>query len=169
MPELIILHYQLSKDLWRQFIEAHYACNDRLRMRYLWGAVCIVIASLGFGGFYDNDVIAALLMGTGFYGVLSQHLLVSRSLRNAARHPFFDAELEVAITPGELAVRSGDSGYNQPWQNFVGYRKLKPGFLLYHDRHAFFFIPFSAMNDARIRSLTEILAAAGVPDLSRSR
>lgn len=168
MPEPITLNYQLTKDLWRQFFEAHYRCDGSLKMRYLWGAVCIVIASLGFGGFYDNRIIAGLLMATGFFGVLSQHLLVARSLHAAARHPFYGAELQVAIAPKEIAVRSGNSGYSQLWDNFVGYRRLKPGFLLYHGRHAFFFIPLSAMNNAQARRLAEILAAAQVPNLSKS-
>jgi len=169
MPEPITLHYQLTKDLWRQFFEAHYASDVSLRFRYMWGAVCILIAALGFGGFYDNPVVAALLMATGLFGVLSKHLLVARSLHGSARHPFYAAELEVTITPEEISVRSGNSGYSQPWQNFVGYRRLKPGFLLYHDRHSFFFIPLGAMNDSQVQRLAEILAAAQVPDLSGSR
>lgn len=168
MSEPITLNYQLTKDLWRRFFEAHYGCNASLKLRYLWGAVCIVIAALGFGGFYAQRYIAALLMATGFYGVLSPALLVARSLRGAARHPFYDAALEVAITPAEIAVRSGNSGYSQPWDNFVGFRRLEPGILLYHDRNAFFFIPREAMNHAQEQRLGRVLAAAGVPDLAHS-
>ena len=167
-PEPITLSYQINKDLWRQFLEAHYRCDGTLKFRYLWGAICIVIASFGFGGFYDNKIIASLLMATGFFGVLSQSLLVAKSLRGATRHPFFGAELEVAIAAEEIAVRSGNSGYRQPWNKFVGYRRLKPGFLLYHDRSAFFFIPGSVLNDLQAQRLLQILASARVPDLSRS-
>ena len=168
MPEVITLSFKLNKDLWRQFLEAHYGCDASLKLRYLWGAICILIAALGFGGFYDNRIIAALLMTTGFFGVLSSSLLVAKSLRRAVRHPFYGAELEVEVGPQEIAVRSGSSGYRQPWGNFVGFRSLKPGFLLYHDRSAFFFIPRGALNDLQFRRLGQILAAAGVPELKRS-
>lgn len=166
MPDTILLTYPLTREMWRQFFEAHYGCDATLRQRWLWGVVCIVIASLGFAGFYANLVIAGLLMATGLFGVLSRPLLVIKSLRSAVRHPFYGAELSVAISPGELAVRSGNSGYSQPWNNFVGYRRLKPGFLLYHDKNAFFFIPLSAMTAGDARRIEEILAAAKVPNLA---
>ncbi|PLY01653.1 MAG: hypothetical protein C0624_10060 [Desulfuromonas sp.] len=168
MPETILLTYSLSKELWRRFFEAHYGCEKSLTQRYLWGVVCIVIACLGFGGFYANISIASLLMATGLFGVLSKPLLVIRSLRTARKHPFYGAELSVAISPGELSVRSENAGYSQPWDNFAGYRKLEPGFLLYHDQHAFFFIPLEAMTAGDATRIVEILAAAEVADLGRN-
>jgi hypothetical protein len=48
----------------------------------------------------------------------------------------------------------------------VGYRKRAPGFLLYHDRNAFFFVPEGAMSAGQARQCKETLDAAGVPDLS---
>ena len=165
MPDTIILHYSLTRELWRQFFEAHYACDKSLKQRYLWGVVCIVIACLGFGGFYDNLLIAVLLLATGLFGVLSKPLLVIRSLRTASRHPFYGAELSVSISPEELSVRSESSGYSQPWENFAGYRKLAPGFPLYHDRHAFFFIPMSCMSAGHARRIHDILTEAKVADL----
>ena len=167
MPETIILSYPLTKVLWRRFFEAHFSCDPSLKQRYLWGVVCIVIAALGFGGFYDNVIIASLLMATGLFGVLSKQLLVIKSLRTAVRHPFYGAELTVSISPQELSVRSEEAGYSQPWKNFVGYRKLDPGFLLYHDQHALFFIPMEAMTAGNARRIVEILSEAKVPDLSK--
>jgi len=165
MSEFFILNYRLSKDLWRLFFEAHYRCDHSLKLRTLWGATCIVIGALGFGGFYESRVIAALLMATGFFGVLSKPILVIRSLRQACRHPFFGKELTVAVSSAEISVRSGTSGYAQPWSNFVGYRRLTPGFLLYHDRNAFFFIPASVMTAGQANRLEQILEGAGVQKL----
>lgn len=165
MPETIILNYRLTKELWRQFYDAHYSCDHGLTFRYLWGAVCIVIGSLGFGGFYDALGIAVLLMLTGFYGVLSKHLLIFKSLRTACQHPFFGKELVVAISPEEISVRSEMSGYSQPWGNFVGYRKRDPGFILYHDKNAFFFIPAVAMTAGNANRIVQILTAAEVPKM----
>ena len=165
MPETIILNYQLTKELWRQFFDAHYGCDHSLKFRSLWGAVCIVIATIGFGGYYESKVIAGFLLATGFYGVLSKHLLIFKSLRVACQHPFFGKELAVAISPAEISVRSDLSGYSQPWDNFVGYRKLDPGFLLYHDKNAFFFIPAAAMTAGNVNRIIQILAAAEVPNL----
>ena len=168
MSEAITLNYRLTKDLWQQFFNAHYGCDISLRFRFVWGVFCIVIACLGFGGFYDNPLVAVLLMATGFFGVLSRHLLVVRSLRTAARHPFYGAELEVAISPEEIAVRSGGEGDRRPWSSFVGYRSLKPGFLFYYDRNAFFFIPRNALNEMQSQGLMRILGAAHIPDLARA-
>ena len=165
---IIILHYRLTRELWQQFLDAHFSSNRTLKMRYLWGVVCIMIGALGFGGFYDSPAIASLLLATGLFGVLSKHLLVAKSLRTACRHPFFGEELTVAISQDELSVRSGTFGYRQPWNNFVGYRKQAPGYLLYHDRNAFFFVPEDAMSAGQSRRFKEILDAAGVPDLSGS-
>jgi hypothetical protein len=165
MSETIILDYRLTKDLWRRFFEAHYGCDNLLKLRYLWGVLCIIIGSLGFGGYYDAKLVAALLLATGFFGVLSKSILVGTSLRKACRHPFFGKELTVAVSPAELSVRSGSAGYSQPWHNFVGYRRLEPGFLLYHDRHAFFFIPASAMTAGYAKRITQILDAAEVARL----
>ena len=166
MPETIILNYHLSKALWRQFFDAHYSCDRALKLRYLWGALCIVIGSLGFGGYYQATAIAALLMATGFFGVLSKHLLIFKSLPAACQHPFFDKELTVAISTAEISIRSGISGYSQPWDNFVGYRHLEPGFLLYHDQNAFFFIPAPAMTSGYANRIVQILAQAEVPNLA---
>lgn len=165
MPETVLLHYRLSSDLWRQFFEAHYRCDRSLTVRYLWGVACIALGSLGFAGFYASRAVAALLLVTGFFGVLSRQVLVVRSLRNACQHPFLGKELTVAVSPEELAVRSGTAGYRQPWHNFAGYRRLDPGFLLYHDHNAFFFIPATAMTAGNATRLVQILEGAEVPRL----
>lgn len=166
MPENILVSYQLTRELWRQFFDAHYGCDPSIKLRYFWGAVCILIATLGFGGFYDAPLIAALLLATGFYGVLSKHLLIFRSLRTASAHPFFGRVLTAAIAADEISVRSGDSGYRQPWDNFVGYRRLAPGFLLYHDRNAFFFIPVAELSAGHAKQIEQIITTAGVPNLA---
>jgi len=165
MPETVTITYILSKELWRQFFNAHYGCDRQLKQRYVWGVFCVLIGSAGFGGWYDAPLVATLLLGTGLFAVLSKSLLVGRSLRKASRHPFVGKELTVMITPGEIAVRSGNSGYSLPWHDFVGYRHLNAGFLLYHDRNAFFFIPESALTAGYARRIEAILDAAGVAQL----
>jgi len=162
MPETIILNYRLTRDLWRQFYDAHYGCELSIKFHYLWGAICIVIGAFGFGGFYGSQLIAALLMVTGFYGVLAKHLLIYKSLRAACLHPFFGKELTVLISPAEISVRSEMSGYSQPWDNFFGYRQLAPGFLLYHNKNSFFFIPITAMTTGNAKRIVQILDAAKV-------
>jgi len=165
MPEIISLNYQLTKDLWRVFFEAHYSCDHSLKFRYLWGIACITIGSLGFGGFYESRLIAVLLLATGFFGVLSKQILVIKSLRSVCHHPFFGKELTVTVSRDEISVRSGNAGYSQPWDNFVGYRRLDPGFLLYHDQNAFFFMPASAMLPGQTKHTVQLLDAAEVPKL----
>jgi hypothetical protein len=162
MPETIIVQYRLTKDLWHRFFEAHYSCDRSLKLRWVWGAACVVIGCLGFAGFYPSRVVAALLLATGLFGVLSKHLLVAKSMRTARRHPFFGQDLTVSVSAEELSVRSGNSGYAQPWRNFAGYRRLASGFLLYHDHNAFFFIPAEALTAGYARRLEEILEGAGV-------
>ena len=163
MAESITIRYRLTRALWQRFFESHYACDRSLRLRTLWGVACIVIACMGFGGYYYSPLVAGLLLATGLFAVLSKPLLVIKSLRSACRHPFFGQELTVTAGPGEIAVRSGNSGYRQPWSNFSGYRRLKPGFLLYLDGNAFFFIPAEAMDAAQEEALQAFIVAAGVP------
>jgi hypothetical protein len=101
------IRYRLGKELWQRFYDVHYRANRALKIRYLWGVVCIVIGTLGFAGVYRMDIVAGLLMLTGFYAVLSRQLLVIRSLHGAARHPFYGQTLDVSISPAEISVRSG--------------------------------------------------------------
>lgn len=169
MPVTIIHSYRLTKKLWQQFYEAHYSCDKDLKIRYLWGAICILIGALGFGGYYESKLIAGLLLATGFFGVLSKYLLIYKSVRAASQHPFFDKELTVSVSPEELSVRSEDSGYSQPWDNFIGYRKMTPGFLLYHDRNAFFFIPTAALTAGDTNRITRILEDSEVPEVKAFR
>ncbi len=166
MAEKIILEFRLTKELWRQFFDAHYGCEKSIKFHYLWGVICLVIGTAGFGGFYDSLLIASLLLFTGFYGIFAKHLLIFKSLGAAGKHPFYGKELTVAASGEEISVRSENSGYSQPWGNFVGYRKLDPGFLLYHDKKAFFFIPSASMTAGQIRSIIGFLDAAEVPKLS---
>jgi hypothetical protein len=165
MPVTIIHTYRLSKELWQQFYEAHYSCDRDLKIRYLWGAICILIGALGFGGYYDSKIVAGLLLATGFFGVLSKYLLIYKSLLAAKKHPFFGKELTVSVSPEELSVRSENSGYSQPWDNFIGYRKMAPGFLLYHDRHSFFFIPTAELTAGDCNRIIRILADSEVPEI----
>jgi len=165
MPETIILNYELTKELWRQFYDAHYGRDRSLKLRYLWGVICIVIGCIGFGGYYESKPVAALLLATGFFGVLSKHLLIYKSLRAASQHPFFGKNLTVAVSPEEISVRSGSAGYRQPWDNFVAFRKLDPGFLLYHDQNSFFFIPATIMTAGNAKQIVQILEEAKVAKL----
>jgi hypothetical protein len=165
MPETIILTYRLTEDLWRLFFEAHYGCDRALKIRYLWGMLCTVIGAAGISGLYDSPVVAVLLLCTGLFAVLSKPLLVIKSLRKARRHPFLGKELTVSVSPAELSVRSGTSGYTLPWHDFVGYRHLTPGFLLYHDEQAFFFIPEAVLTAGSANRIIQILDQAEVPRL----
>lgn len=165
MSETIILTYPLTKESWRHFFEAHYSCDVSLKQRYLWGVFCIVVGSFGFGGFYESPLVAGLLLATGLFAVLSKEILILTSLRSACRHPFFGKELTVSLSSEEISVRSANAGYRQPWKNFVGYRSLDAGFLLYHDRNAFFFIPAAIMTAGYAKRTVEILDGAGVPRL----
>lgn len=168
MVENILVSFRLTIELWRQFYAAHFSCDPSVKFHYLMGAVCILIGALGFGGFYPSWWLAGLLMATGFYGVMLKYLLIYRSLRAARRHPFFGKELWVSVGLDEISVRSEDSGYSQPWSNFTGYRKLAPGFLLYHDKNSFFFIPVSELSAGQIKRVEQNLARAQVPNLAES-
>lgn len=165
MPDTVIVSYRLDRETWRKFYEAHYACDKGLKYRYLWGVICILIGTAGFGGIYDSPVVAGLLLATGLFAVLSKPLLVIKSLRTASRHPYFGQELTVSVSAGEISVRSGNSGYHMPWSEFAGYRRLAPGFLLYHNPNAFFFIPDTALTAGYSKRIESILDTADVPKL----
>ncbi len=165
MSDPVFVKFQLTRELWRQFYQAHYSADHSLKVRYLWGATCIIIGSFGLGGLLESKLVAVLLLVTGFYGVLSKQIFVVKSVKSACKHPFYNKELMVAISAGEIAVRSEGSGYSQPWDNFIGYRKLKPGFAFYHDRRSFFFLPGTAMTEEKEARLMQILESVAVPKL----
>jgi hypothetical protein len=141
MNQSITLSYQLTEDLWRQFYEAHYAADPALKMRYLWGALCIVLGALGLGGLFDSRIVATLLLLTGFYGVLSRSLFVLKSIASARRHPYFGKVLTVQLAADGITVRSSDAIYQQEWNEFSSYRKVDAGFMFYFKSGSFFFIP----------------------------
>jgi hypothetical protein len=144
MNNSITLTYRLTEDLWRQFYEAHYSADRGLKVRYAWGAFCILVGALGVGGLYDNSLAAALLLLTGFWGVLSRPLFVLKSVAAARRHPYFNKELTVELNGEEIAVRSGANSYQQEWREFSSYRQVAVGFIFYFKNGSFFFIPAAA-------------------------
>ena len=166
MTEPILLTYRLDLIHWRTFYEAHYAADPQLSLRYAWGGVCIVIGALGLAGMFDSLLVSGLLLATGFFGVLSKPLLVLKSMRTAARHPYHGQQIAVSIAIDVLSVRSETTGYNQPWANFIGYRFLKPGFAFYHNLHSFFFIPIEVLSAQTVTALMKILEQAGVAEMS---
>lgn len=166
MSDRFSIRYRLTEDLWRRFYEAHYAADRGLKIRYIWGGACILIGSISLALNSGNPLIPGALLATGFYGVLSRSIFVLRSVARARRHPFFGQELLVEVSPDGIEVRSGQAGYDQPWQNFVAYRRTDAGFLLYHDRTAFFFVPGEALTPQEERFLLELLARAKVPQLA---
>ena len=169
MTKPILLTYRLDLDLWRAFFEAHYSVDPRLSMRYAWGGVCIIIGALGLAGMIDSPWVAGLLLATGFFGVLSKPLLVMKSMRSAAHHPYHGQQIAVSLTAESLTVRSETTGYSQPWDNFIGYRRFKPGFAFYHNPYSFFFIPTEVLSVQNETALLQMLAAAGVLDLAQKR
>ena len=169
MTKPILLTYRLNLDHWHAFFEAHYAVDPRLSMRYAWGGACIIIGALGLAGMIDSPWVAGLLLATGFFGVLSKPLLVIKSMRAAAHHPYHGQQIAVAIADDALTVRSETTGYSQPWDNFIGYRRVKPGFAFYHNPYSFFFVPAEVLTEQIETTLLQILDTAGVPDLAQKR
>jgi hypothetical protein len=106
---------------------------------------------------FESTIIAALLLLSGFYGVLSKPIFLLKSIAAARKHPFFGKEITVVMTAEGIAVRSGNSGYLQAWKNFTRYRKVDPGYMLYLDRNAFFFIPLSSCSEEDERNIDSFL------------
>ncbi len=153
----LVLNYRLDEELWRRFYEAHYQADPSLKVRYGWGIACIVIGALGFAGAY-HPLVAALLLLTGLYGVLSRQLFMVKSVAAARKHPYFGQEITVLVSTDGVAVRSADAAYRQDWNQFTGWRKVAPGTILYMGRN-FFFIPKSALDAGEEARLEELLRA----------
>lgn len=164
-PQQLSFSYPLSQQLWRDFFYAHYSCDQGLTLRRLLGALCVIVAVLGFIGAYHSTLVATLLLVTGLFGLFSKQLLVQISLHKARCHPFFNQSLTVTVSTEEILVRSGDVGYSQPWPNFSGYRQFEIGFAFYHDQHAFFFIPVTAINDLQHKQLFALIDSSGLQKL----
>lgn len=166
MSESIQLTYPLSRTLWRQFFTAHYRSDSGLKWCTILGALCIATSLIGFADLYLSQLVANLLFATGLFGLSAKQLLIFIAVNKASCHPFFNQQLTVTISEHEIAVRSGQKGYSQPWDNFNGYRHYNLGFALYHDRHAFFFIPTAAMSTQQQQDLQQRLDASALPLLT---
>lgn len=166
MSEPIQLTYPLSQTLWRQFFTAHYQNDCGLKWCARLAVVCLLTSLMGLAGLYPSQLVANLLFATGLFGLLTKQLLISVAVHKASCHPFFNQRLTVTISEQEIAVRSGQKGYSQPWDNFNGYRHYDIGFALYHDRHAFFFIPASALTTQDLHTLQQCLDATALPLLT---
>ncbi len=159
METPLILTFRLTEDLWRRFYDAHYAGDHSLKIRYAWGAACIIIGAFGLAGLF-NRLIAVLLLLTGFYAVLSRQIFVMKSVAAARKHPYFGKEISVRIDREGVAVRSEDAAYRLSWCEFTGYRKVAPGFMLYLGKN-FFFIPRAALSgeeEGRLQRLLDSVA-----------
>ncbi|OQY22122.1 MAG: hypothetical protein B6I37_07680 [Desulfobacteraceae bacterium 4572_35.2] len=166
MPESIQLTYPLSRTLWRQFFVAHYKNDSGIKWCAILGALCITTSLIGLVGLYPSQLAANLLLATGLFGLSTKQLLIFIAVHKASCHPFFNQQLTVTINEHEITVRSDQKGYSQPWDNFTGYRHFDLGFALYHDRHAFFFIPTSAMSTQQQHDLQQRLDATALPLLT---
>jgi hypothetical protein len=169
MNHSITLSYRLAEDLWRQFYEAHYAADPSLKMRYLWGGLCIVLGALGLGGLFDSNILAILLLLTGFYGVLSRPLFVLKSVAAARRHPYFGKELTVQLATDGITVRSSDAIYQQGWNEFSSYRKVEAGFMFYFKNNSFFFIPAAACPPEIESRIQRLLDQVGLKQKSQGK
>ena len=163
MSESIQLSYPLSRTLWRKFFSAHYQNDSSLKWCAVLGALCIATSFVGFANYYPSRLVANLLFASGLFGLSSKQLLIFIAVHKASCHPFFEQQLTVTINELEISVRCGQKGYSQPWDNFNGYRQFDIGFALYHDRHAFFFIPASAMSTQQQHDLQLRLDACALP------
>jgi len=162
MNSPLTVQFRLTKDIWRQFYEAHYAGDQTLKIRYLFGGACILIGAIGIGGPGHFKVVSAAALLFGFYCVLSKPLFVMKSLRVARKHPLFEKEIQVELAPEGIRITGGEKEYRHRWENFVGYRQITPGYQLFLDKEAFFFIPGSACPAECRPVLQSILTDSGL-------
>lgn len=157
MNEPICLECDLTEEMWRQFHDAHYAADHRIKVRFWYGAAMVAVGSFGLGGLFENRLIALALILFGLYCVLARQILVVKSLRKAKRNPSFLGRVRVRIDREGIAVERQGARHEQPWSAFIGYRKAAPGFLFYVNKNSFFFIPKEAISPEDTGKLQRIL------------
>lgn len=167
MSDFLKLHYTLSEEIWRKFFEAHYARDHSLRLRYWFGALMILVGAMGLGGWYANKILSVGLLLFGLYCVLSKHIFALKSLISIRKSPHYQKEVTLRISREGMLVEGDDFRYRNAWNDFVGYRKVKPGFMFYIDKNAFFFIPRSAFSESEERDIQTMIQAAGLKRLPR--
>lgn len=163
VADRIQLNYVLGRELWREFYAAHYAAERSLKARFAWGVFCLVLGAMGVAGWYEPRLVGWLLLATGLFGVLSKQLLLYRSMRAVANHPFLGEEVVVTLSTDGVEVRGETARYGQPWDQFARVRRLQPGLALYFKTGAFFFIPRNVLGGETERRVCSIVEAAGVP------
>ncbi|MEJ2202320.1 MAG: YcxB family protein [Desulfuromonadaceae bacterium] len=165
MPEILILDYQFTAELWRLAYGVHYCGKRSLTFGYCCGVICICVGSFGLGGLFPSKLLAGLFLATGLFGVLQKQILIATAVRRACRQHFFAGNITVLVSPLELAVRNDRRACRHSWNHFVGYRRRDAGFFLYYTPNAFFFIPTSVLTAGYAKRLEQILEAAEVAKL----
>lgn len=163
MSDVVLVHFQLTPDLWRAFYSAHYAADRNLRSRFCLGLFSLILGCMVVAGWFGNLLVGWLLLATGLFGVLSRPVLLAKSLRAAARHPFIGQELRVTISREEILVEGTSACYSQPWSSFVQVKRYSPGLAFYMNDNAFFFIPDTALTALDLNKLVRFAEAAEVP------
>ena len=149
--------YPFDQSVWLEFARAHYASQPGVRWRAVLSVLCVVAGCAGVAGYYPNKISAMLLLLTGFIGLSATNLLALRRVGQARRHPFFGKMVTVIVDEKDVTLRCGNQGMVQPWQNFMGYRQVKAGLLLYYGPDSFIMIPQSALSDSAWKTMLDVL------------
>ncbi|KIH76494.1 hypothetical protein SAMN05660860_01598 [Geoalkalibacter ferrihydriticus] len=158
----IVLEYNLTEEMWRRFFYAHYQHQAFFRMRFIYGAILSAIGAFMVGVPAANNWIGAAFLASGLYCVLSKHLFLLKSMASARKGPLFEGRIQVRLTNDAMSVRAGTQHSERGWKDFHGYRIVEPGFMLYTDRNAFFFVPQEALTDATASILQRFLDHSGI-------
>nr|WP_320114703.1 YcxB family protein [uncultured Desulfuromonas sp.] len=158
--------YPFDQALWLEFARAHYARQPGVRWRMALSVLCLMAGCAGVAGYYPNKVSAMLLLLTGFIGLSATNLLALRRVGQARRHPFFGKMVTLIFDDDEVTLRCGHQGMVQPWENFLRYRQVKAGMLLYYGADSFIMIPQSVLSDSAWETVVAVLAQKKITSLS---
>ncbi|MDO3376884.1 YcxB family protein [Geoalkalibacter halelectricus] len=153
----IVLEFDLTEVLWRRFFQAHYAHQTFFRLRFVYGALLVVIGAFMLGAAAANNWVGTAFLISGLYCVLSRQLFILKSMASAHKGPLFEGRVQARLTRAGLTVTAGGQHSERAWKDFHGYRSVEPGLMLYTDQNAFFFIPREALTPATDGILQQFL------------
>ena len=165
-PPVRITHSLDEKD-WRAFYNAHFSCDRRFKLRFIYGTVTWLIGAAGLLGLFDNKPIAFGMIVFGLYCVFIKQYLINRTLNRLKKNPWFPGSIDYRFDAEKISGRDQGKEFEIDWRTLHGYRESKPGLLFYPRKDLFFFIPREAMTAEQQTGILQLLHDQQVSELGK--
>ena len=159
MSQTVATEWEMTEELWRAFYNDHYANDRRLKQRFVWGVILVMIGALGLGGLSPHKLVGGLVLLAGLYCVLSKHFLINKTVKKARDNPNFSGKMKIRLDIDGISGSNDSTSFNFPWTRFIGYRRSSVGWAFYVSENLFFALPLFGLSGREQKDLQDFLTA----------